>query len=175
MFRAFSAAVLLLLAATAALAGPPPGRVLVEICEDGVPKDNTWPSRPGVTETYEEELFGLVDLPQKYISTGVRADRAFPTLVRASAEVALPAGKHRVAARSRGQRAPDDRRPGGPRNALRSARGSSPWATRANCPSRSRKPSSNLGPGYRHAPPGIREVWGIYEVTSTARSRCSRR
>src|SRR5688500_12695654 len=70
--------------------------VTVVICEKGVPTDGSWPSNPVVTETYTEDAFGLFELPQKYVSTGVRADRAFPTLVRASAVVGLPAGRHRV-------------------------------------------------------------------------------
>jgi hypothetical protein len=120
-----------------------------------------------VTETYEEELFGLVDLPQKYISTGVRADRAFPTLVRASARVALPVGRHRVLLRSRGQArltidnqavlaTPFDQ----PRQFAVGNAG--------ELPVEEQETFLDLGPGYRHLPPGIREVWGIYEVTSTA-------
>ncbi|MEN9812388.1 MAG: hypothetical protein RL479_1074, partial [Verrucomicrobiota bacterium] len=72
------------------------GPVLVEICESGVPRDHSWPTAPIVTERHSEEVFGLFELPHKYISTGVRADRAFPTFVRASAKVRLPAGEHRL-------------------------------------------------------------------------------
>src|SRR5690606_10399773 len=78
----------------------------VEICEKGVPEDNSWPENPQVTESYPEDVFGLFELPQKYISTGVRANRAFPTLVRARTQVTLPAGTHRVLLRSRGQARP---------------------------------------------------------------------
>jgi hypothetical protein len=84
-------------------AAPTPGVVTVEICEQGLPTDGSWPTAAITTETYTEDVFGLFALPQKYISTGIRADRAFPTLVRASATVQLPAGKHRVLLRSRGQ------------------------------------------------------------------------
>lgn len=80
-----------------------PNPVLVEIFEEGVPKDNTWPDNPKRAEHYTEEAFGLFDLPQKYVSTGVRANRAFPTMVRATARVSLPAGTHRLLLRSRGQ------------------------------------------------------------------------
>lgn len=88
--------------ARAASPGGPAGRVRVEICEKGIPKDNTFPANAVVTETYEEDAFGLFELPHKYVGTGVRGDRAFPTLVRASAEVTLPPGNHRVLLRSRG-------------------------------------------------------------------------
>lgn len=40
------------LAASGASSPPPPaGVVTVEIYEEGVPKDNSWPTQPGVTET----------------------------------------------------------------------------------------------------------------------------
>jgi hypothetical protein len=143
-----------------------PGRVLVEICEEGVPTDNSWPSRPRVTESYEEDLFGLFALPQKYISTGIRADRAFPTLVRASARVTLPIGQHRVLLRSRGAaRLTFDHQPvlatpfDQPRQFALGNGG--------ELPVEEQETFLDLGSGYRFAPPGNREVWGIYEVTST--------
>ncbi len=80
----------------------PAGRVLVQISEDGVPASNAWPAEPQVTETYQEDVFGLIDLPQKYVSTGVRGDRVNPLHLRASAMVKLPAGKHRLLLRGRG-------------------------------------------------------------------------
>src|SRR5688500_325585 len=84
-------------------AEPPPGKVLVEVCEKDIPRSGEWPAPTvAATESFLEDAFGLFELPQKYISTGVRADRAFPTLVRASARVTLPAGKHRLLLRSRG-------------------------------------------------------------------------
>src|SRR5689334_16289005 len=99
-FRAFLGrlmpALLLTISAVAA-AELPTKQVLVEICEKDVPRDGKWPASPPVaTETYTEDVFGLFELPQKYISTGVRGDRASPTLVRASARVTIPAGAHRV-------------------------------------------------------------------------------
>src|SRR5690606_29085352 len=92
-----------LMVATSAAVARRPSVVTVEICEKGVPEDNSWPENPQVTESYPEDVFGLFELPQKYISTGVRANRAFPTLVRARTQVTLPAGTHRVLLRSRGQ------------------------------------------------------------------------
>ena len=76
--------------------------VRVEICEQDVPKSG-WPAvAPRATENFAEDAFGLFELPLKYVATGVRGDRAFPTLVRATASVTLPAGKHRLLLRARG-------------------------------------------------------------------------
>ncbi|TWT38968.1 LamG domain-containing protein [Blastopirellula retiformator] len=80
----------------------PSGKVLVQISEKGVPESNGWPEEPEVTETYVEEVFGLFELPHKYVATGVRGDRANPSHVRASAVVTFPAGKHRLLLRGRG-------------------------------------------------------------------------
>ncbi len=80
----------------------PVDRVRVEICEEGVPKSG-WPAAPvRATESFQEDAFGLFELPLKYVATGVRGDRAFPTLVRATASITLPAGKHRLLLRARG-------------------------------------------------------------------------
>lgn len=80
----------------------PKGRVRVEICEDGVAEANTWPSLPPrATESYDEDVFGIFEVPQKYVDTGVRGDRHNPFVLRAAANVKLPAGKHRVLLRAR--------------------------------------------------------------------------
>ncbi|MBL9212079.1 MAG: hypothetical protein JNL92_16595, partial [Opitutaceae bacterium] len=150
------------LAATAVRAAARPGAVTVEICEEGVPKDNSWPTQAQVTETFHEDAFGLFELPQKYIATGVRADRAFPTLVRATATVTLPAGRHRLLLRSRGTarllvdgkvvlETPFDQ----PRQFAVGNAGELPVEEQDRY--------LDLGPGYRFAPPGNREAWG--EVT----------
>ncbi len=133
------------------------GPVLVEICEEGVPRDNSWPTEPVVTERHSEDLFGLFELPHKYVSTGVRADRAFPTFVRASAEVRLPAGEHRLLLRSRGTArvfvdgkqvlaTPFDQ----PRQFAVGNAG--------ELPVEEQNTFIDLGPGYRFAPPGNREA-----------------
>jgi hypothetical protein len=150
------------LAASVGRAAAKPGQVTVEICEEGVPKDNSWPTAARATETFHEDAFGLFELPQKYISTGVRADRAFPTLVRASAAVTLPAGKHRLLLRSRGAarllvdgkvvlETPFDQ----PRQFAVGNAG--------ELPVEEQNTFLDLGAGYRFAPPGNREAWG--EVT----------
>ncbi|MBI5691766.1 MAG: DUF1553 domain-containing protein [Verrucomicrobia bacterium] len=153
--------------ALGAPASPASSKVRVEICEEGIPADNSWPSQPVVTEAYEEDVFGVFELPQKYVSTGVRADRAFPTLVRASARVVLPVGRHRVLLRSRGAaRLTMDHQPvlatpfDQPRQFALGNGG--------ELPVEEQDAFLDLGPGYRFCPPGNRESWGIYEVTSTA-------
>lgn len=81
----------------------PHGQVLVQICENGLPTANVWPVEPpAATESYEQEAFGFFEMPQKYVDTGVRGDRANPLLLRAAAVVNLPAGKHRFLLRARG-------------------------------------------------------------------------
>ncbi len=81
----------------------PAGRVLVQIAEDGMPSANAWPSEaPKVGETYTEDVFGLFDVPQKYVDTGVRGERHVPYLLRAAALVTWPKGKHRLLLRARG-------------------------------------------------------------------------
>ncbi len=146
---------------------PPEGRVLVEICEEGIPTDNSWPTAPRVTERYEEDLFGLFELPQKYISTGVRADRHFPTLVRASATVALPPGKHQVLLRARGATrlfvdgrivatTPFDQ----PRQFAVGNAG--------ELPVEEQNTYFDIGAGYRYAPPGNRDATAELEVAAPA-------
>ncbi|MSU49728.1 MAG: DUF1553 domain-containing protein [Opitutus sp.] len=141
--------------------------VLVEICETDVPVNGDWPaSTVRATESYREDAFGLFELPQKYISTGVRADRAFPSLVRASATVQLPAGKHRILLRSRGPArltidgrqvldTPFDH----PRiyTTLLGQGGGVFFNEQDNY--------LNLGPDFRLAPPGNRESWSEIEFS----------
>ncbi|MGH7958759.1 MAG: DUF1553 domain-containing protein, partial [Opitutaceae bacterium] len=158
-------AFLLLCFTAPAFAEPPPGVVVIEICEQGVPKNGAWPDLPpAATETYTEDLFGLFELPQKYISTGVRGDRAFPSLVRASARVTLPVGKHRLLLRSRGAarllidgkivlETPFDQ----PRQFAVGNAG--------ELPVEEQDTFLDLGPGFRFAPPGNREAWATVEFS----------
>ncbi|RYD34174.1 MAG: hypothetical protein EOP87_09695, partial [Verrucomicrobiaceae bacterium] len=79
----------------------PKGKVLVQICEK-VPAKNSWPAiQPPESEHYTEDVFGFFELPHKYVDTGVREDRPIPSIMRASAKVELPAGKHRLLVRAR--------------------------------------------------------------------------
>jgi hypothetical protein len=138
------------------------GHVRVEICEQGLSAAPVWPAQPIVTERYFEDVFGLFELPQKYVSTGVRGDRAFPTLVRASAEVRLPAGRHRLLLRSRGMA-----------RLLIDGKQilETPFAQPAayslgnggELPVGPQDTYLNLGPDFRFAPPGNREAWIEFE------------
>lgn len=79
----------------------PPGLVLVEILE-GVPDKDSWQfTRPAPVDRYTEPAFGFVEVPQKYISSGVRGDRTNPFLIRATGLVELPAGEYRILVRAR--------------------------------------------------------------------------
>lgn len=135
----------------------PAGKVLVQISEKGVPEANSWPDEAEVTETYQEDVFGFFDWPQKYISTGVRGDRAMPSHFRASAVVKLPAGKHRFLLRSRGASKlhidgklllenPFPRADTGGHGYLKEQDG-----------------HLDLGPDFRFVPPGNREAWCEFE------------
>ncbi|EMI22943.1 Cytochrome C, Planctomycete domain protein, partial [Rhodopirellula maiorica SM1] len=136
----------------------PHGKVLVQISEDGVPKSNNWPDEPIVTETYHEDVFGLFELPHKYVATGVRGDRSNPSHLRASAIVNLPAGKHRLLVRGRGrgrlfidgknllETPPRPHDPGGYQ------------------PLSVQDEYLDLGPDFRFAPPGNRDAWCEFET-----------
>lgn len=158
----------LLAAACSCAAAGAPGKVLVELSEPTSAKIvvTTWPDPAAlaVSERYTEDVFGLFELPQKYVSTGVRADRVFPTLLRATAEVRLPAGKHRLLLRSRG-------------TARLLIDGKkileTPFAQPAafavgnagELPVEPQETYLNLGPDFRFAAPGIREEWCEFDFT----------
>ncbi|MEX2578659.1 MAG: DUF1553 domain-containing protein [Verrucomicrobiales bacterium] len=135
----------------------PEGEVLVQISEKGVPQANAWPEEPEVTETYQEDVFGFFEWPQKYVSTGVRADRANPSHVRASALVDLPEGKHRLLLRGRGA-------------ARLHIDGEkvleTPFFTRGSSAHGAVSEQDDyldLGPDFRFAPPGNQEEWTEFE------------
>lgn len=136
----------------------PAGKILVQISEKGVPEANSWPEEPQVTETYREEAFGFFDWPQKYISTGVRADRAIPSHFRASGIVELPAGKHRLLLRSRG-----------PGKLIVDGKVvlETPFPkgdTGGHGHLKDQDVYLDLGPDFRFAPPGNRESWCEFET-----------
>lgn len=136
----------------------PEGKILVQISEKGVPAANGWPDEPLVTETYEEEAFGFFEWPQKYISTGVRADRANPSHFRASALVNFPKGKHRLLLRGRGagrvivdgEKILETPFPKGDTG------GHGYLSEQDNY--------LDLGPDFRFVPPGNRETWVEFET-----------
>lgn len=134
------------------------GPVLIQVAETNIGEPGTWPVNPPVVETYSEEAFALLDLPQKYISTGVRGNRASPTWVRAQGTITLPAGKHRILLRARGasrllvQGAVVLETPfWQPKTFDDGNIGELPMAVQDEY--------LNLGPRFRFAPPGTREAW----------------
>lgn len=133
------------------------GEVLVQISEKGVPAANTWPHHPEVTENYSAEALGFVDWPQKYIGTGVRADRANPAHFRASALIDLPAGKHRLLLRGRGMsRLFIDEKKVLEIASTRTSGGHNKLALQDTY--------LDLGPDFRFAPPGNNEKWIEFET-----------
>lgn len=131
----------------------PSGEVLVQISEKGVPEANSWPEEPEVTESYRDQAFGFFETPQKYVSTGVRADRANPHHLRAAAKVTLPPGTHRLLLRGRGAaRLHID----GKKILETPFR---PGDTGGHGVVSSQDEYLDLGPDFRFAPPGNREQW----------------
>lgn len=137
----------------------PPGKVLVQISEEGVLKSTSWPEQPQVTESYLEEMFGLFEVPHKYISTGVRADRHNPSLVRASAIVSLPQGTHRLLLRGRGlSRLLIDGK-----ELLEN--GARTLDSGGHTPLSVQDDYLDLGPDFRFVPPGNRDAWCEFETS----------
>ncbi|SIO41807.1 Planctomycete cytochrome C [Singulisphaera sp. GP187] len=133
----------------------PKDRVLVEICEEGVPIDDTWsPTALTSKESYSADAFGFSRTPYKYIDTGIRADRPNPFVLRAVARIDLPAGSHRILLRGRGaSRLLVD-------GTLLLKTPFPPPITdgHATIPN----DSLNLAPDFRFAPPGNRESWTTF-------------
>ncbi|MES2466742.1 MAG: DUF1553 domain-containing protein [Verrucomicrobiota bacterium] len=88
----------------AAPAEESPDRWLVqaEICEDGLQDKDEWPAAPlAATESFSLPAFGLDVLPKKYVDDGVAGARPSPSLLRLTATVDFPPGRHRVLIRAR--------------------------------------------------------------------------
>ncbi|WP_439629603.1 DUF1553 domain-containing protein [Gemmata sp.] len=137
----------------------PKGRVLVEICDAGVPGTDRWPLLPvPVAETLHAPAFGFSKLPHRYIDTGVREDRPNPFLLRASAVVAWPAGSHRVLlrARSASRLTIDGKVVLTTPFAPNMADGHNPIPTKY----------LDLAPDFRFAPPGNREAWATLKLAA---------
>ncbi len=138
----------------------PAGRVLVQLAEEGMPDANAWPGEPPkVAETYTEDVFGFMDVPQKYVDTGVRGDRHIPFLLRAAANVTLPKGKHRLLLRARGAT-----------NLYVDGKAvlNTPFPPNDSDGHHLvaiQKDYLDLGPDFRFAPPGNRESWCEIEST----------
>ncbi|NJN49683.1 MAG: FAD-dependent oxidoreductase, partial [Alkalinema sp. RL_2_19] len=74
----------------------PAGKVLTQICEEGIPATaKAWPADPSpASETYHERAFGIFELPQRYIGTGGGSGRLGELIVRAGETLEL---RHRGA------------------------------------------------------------------------------
>lgn len=142
----------------------PKGKILVQICEKGMPDRNAWPDEPlKATESYMERAFGFFQEPIKYVETGVRADRANPHLLRAAALVTLPKGKHRLLLRGRGAcRLYVDGKP-----VLTTAMNTSDGSGHGHVAEQN--VYLDLGPDFRFAPPGNREIAG--EIVATGKEQ----
>ena len=81
----------------------PKGKIRVEIIENGIPQTDSWPEEifPAGT-TYQADAFAFFKTPNKYIDTGIIADRPNPHMLRAMALITLPKGKHRMLLRGLG-------------------------------------------------------------------------
>ena len=79
--------------------GGPPQRVTVEIIE-GVAEGN-WPCDcAAATEKFEQAAFAFPSIPHKYNDQALIADRTSPFMLRATVNLRLPAGEHRLLLRS---------------------------------------------------------------------------
>jgi hypothetical protein len=133
------------------------GQVRVELCEEWKPTANVWPAQaPAVTDSYVAPAFGFARVPEKYVDTGVRAERGHPYLLRALGVVKLPAGKHRLLLRGRGASAlfVDGK--------LQAQTPFPPPAT-DNKPVKDQDKYLDLGGDFRFAPPGNRDAWVTFE------------
>lgn len=75
--------------------------VLVDIYEN-VGGRKSWNFRPPkYSESFEVPSFGFIDLPKKYNEKALITDRSNPFLMRASGNVVIPEGEHRLLVRSR--------------------------------------------------------------------------
>ena len=135
----------------------PAGQVRVELCEDWNPASNAWPDKAlSSSDSYSAPAFGFARVPQKYVDSGVRAERGHPYFLRALAKVTLPAGKHRLLLRGRGASALfiDSK--------LQLKTPFPPNAT-DNKPVKEQDEYLDLGGDFRFAPPGNRDAWVEFE------------
>jgi len=131
--------------------------VRVELCEDWKPTANIWPDKPlAVTDSYVAPAFGFARVPEKYVDTGVRAERGHPYFFRALGVVKLPAGKHRLLLRGRGASALFV-------DGKLIAKTAFPPAGTDNKPVKEQDQYLDLGGDFRFAPPGNRDAWAEFE------------
>jgi mono/diheme cytochrome c family protein len=134
------------------------GQVRVELCEDWKPTTNVWPAQaPAVSDSYVAPAFGFARVPEKYVDTGVRAERGHPYLLRALGTIKLPAGKHRLLLRGRGASALFI-------DGKLQAQTPFPPAGTDNKPVKDQDKYLDLGGDFRFAPPGNRDAWVEFET-----------
>lgn len=135
-----------------------PGKVRVEIFTQGVPGRLEWPdTAPSPGETMTEDVFGFFSLPEVYVATGVHGDPPKPTLLRASALVSFPKGKHRLLLRARGiSRLIIDGNQVLDTPLM-------PSDLNGHHLTSDQDNYLKLGPDFRFAPPGNREAWCEFE------------
>ncbi|NBV79312.1 MAG: DUF1553 domain-containing protein [Verrucomicrobia bacterium] len=137
----------------------PAGQVLVQLSGHWKVEKNAWPSEAlPTTESYTAPAFGFFRPPHLYVATGVRGDRGSPYFFRAAAKLDLPAGKHRLLLRARGASALFI-------NDQLVLTTPFPPSGSDDKPIKVQDKFLDLGPTFRFAPPGNREVW--CEFTST--------
>ena len=69
----------------------------VQIFEEGLTDHKTIPSTlPVEIEHFAEEAFAFFQIPHRYVYSGVRADRPTLLLIRATGQIELPTGEHRL-------------------------------------------------------------------------------
>lgn len=133
------------------------GQVRVELCEAWNPTANLWPEKaPAATDSYAAPAFGFARVPEKYVDTGVRAERGHPYLLRALGTVKLPAGKHRLLLRGRGASALFI-------DGKLQVQTPFPPAGTDNKPVKEQDNYLDLGGDFRFAPPGNRDAWVEFE------------
>ena len=134
------------------------GQVRVELCEDWHPTANVWPDKPlAVTDSYVAPAFGFTRVPEKYVDTGVRAERGHPYFFRALGVVKLPAGKHRLLLRGRGASALFV-------DGKLILKTPFPPPGTDNKPVKAQDDYLDLGGDFRFAPPGNRDAWAEFET-----------
>jgi mono/diheme cytochrome c family protein len=136
----------------------PAGVVKVELSTEDVPGRREWPDRAlPVAEVLTEEAFGFFELPRVYTATGVRGDPPGNTLLRASAQISLPKGRHRLLLRARGvARLVVDGRQLLDTPLM-------PSSLNGHHLTSEQDRYLDLGPDFRFAPPGNREAWCEFE------------
>ncbi|MHB1081248.1 MAG: DUF1553 domain-containing protein [Prosthecobacter sp.] len=135
-----------------------PGQVRVELCTEGVPSRRQWPEKVlEPAKVMEEDAFGFFELPYEYTQSGVRATRPGSHLLRASALMPFPKGKHRILLRARGvSRLILD-------NKAVLQTELQPTNLNGHHLTTAQEKYLDLGPDFRFAPPGNREDWTTFE------------